>query len=121
MSVSGNQISYYSQSLDNINSLLQIQTEQEMFKKISLNIPQIYQIFKSFKSKFYNNQINQNDISQIMEALKFVDNLNLFMEEIDVKNFRDKMEEFELILQKRNYNKFYENVLNQLGDLRGEA
>ena len=114
MSDSGNQILYHSQSLDNINSLLQIKTEEEMFQKISLNIPKIYQIFKSFKAKFYNNQINQNDITQIMEALKFIDNLNLFMEEIDVKNFKDKMEEFEIILKKRNYNKFYENVLNQL-------
>ena len=114
MSDSRNQISYHSQSLDNINSILQIKTEEEMVQKISLNIPKIYQIFKLFKTKFYNNQINQNDIGQIIEALKFFDNLNLFIEEIDIKNIKDKMEELELILKKRNYNEFYDKILNQI-------
>ena len=38
MSDSGNQSSYYSQSqsLDNINSILSIKNEQEMFQRISL-------------------------------------------------------------------------------------
>ena len=39
------------------------------------------------------NNINQNDINQLLEALKFVDNLNLFMEELDVKKFKDKIKE----------------------------
>ena len=77
---SGNQNSYYSQSLDSINSILSITKEQEMSQKISNNLPKLYHIFSSFKTKLYNSQlINPNDINQISEALKFVDNLNLYL------------------------------------------
>ena len=85
MSDSGNQNTYYSQSLDSINSILSITKEQEMSKKISYNIPKLDKIFGSFKIKLYNNTVNQNDINQITEALKFVDTLNLFMAEKDVQ------------------------------------
>ena len=115
MSDSGNQSSYYSQSqsLDNINSILSIKNEQEMFQRISLNIPKIFHIFSSFKTKLYNSQINQNDINQISEALKFVDNLNLFMGEIDVKKFKEKMEDIDSLIRKRNYN-FKDTILRQI-------
>jgi hypothetical protein len=110
MSDSGNQLY---QQIDNINSLLSITTEQEMSQKISQNIPKIFQIFLSFKNKLIYNQVNSNDISQFTEALKFVDNLNLFMEEQDVRKFKDKMAEIRDILRKRNYD-FKETILKQI-------
>ena len=110
MSYSGNQSSYYSQSLDNIKSLLSITNEQEMFQKISINIPKIFEIFNSFKSKLYSNQVTQSDISQMTEALKFVDNLNLFMNEIDVRKFKGKMGEISTILQKKSYDIYYKRL-----------
>ena len=109
MSDSGNQIY---QQIDSINSLLSITSEQEMSQKISQNIPIIFQIFFSFKNKLLYNQVNQNDISQVTEALKFVDNLNLFMEELDVRKFKDKMAEIRDILRKRNYD-FKEAILKK--------
>ena len=81
MSDSGTQ---FYQSLDSIDSLLAITNEQEMSKKISQNLPKIFQIFSSFKNKLNFGQVTNNDINQIIGALKFVDTLNLFMEEIDV-------------------------------------
>ena len=114
MSYSGNQSSYYSNSLDNIKLLLSITNEQEMFQKISTNIPKIFDIFSSFKSKLYINQVNQNDISQMTEALKFIDNLNLFMEENDVRKFKGKMGEISSILQKRNFE--YRDAYKNLDD-----
>ena len=110
MSDSGNQIY---QQIDSINSLLSITSEQEMSQKISQNIPIIFQIFFSFKNKLLYNQVNQNDISQVTEALKFVDNLNLFMEELDVRKFKDKMAEIRDILRKRNYD-FKEAILKKI-------
>ena len=100
MSDSGNQFFH---SLDDINSLLAITSEQEMSKKISYNIPYLFQIFNSFKSKLNYGQVNNNDISQIIEALKFVDMLNLFMEENEVKRFKEKMLEIKGLLKKINY------------------
>ncbi len=114
MSYSGNQASFYSQSLDDIASILSIKNEQEMSQKISQNIPKIFDIFYSFKTKLYSNQVNQNDINQIIEALKFVDNLNLFMEEIDVKKFKDKMGEITSILRKRNNYYFKDTITYQI-------
>ena len=110
---SGNQNSYYSQSLDSINSILSITKEQEMTQKISNNLPKLYHIFSSFKTKLYNNQVTQNDINQITEALKFVDTLNLFMSELDVQRFKEKMGEINSILRKRNYD-FKELIANQI-------
>ena len=110
---SGNQNSYYSQSLDSINSILSITKEQEMTQKISNNLPKLYYIFSSFKTKLYNNQVTQNDINQITEALKFVDTLNLFMSELDVQRFKEKMGEINSILRKRNYD-FKELIANQI-------
>ena len=114
MSYSGNQSSYYTNSLDNIKLLLSITNEKEMFQKISTNIPKIFEIFSSFKSKLYINQVNQNDINQITEALKFIDNLNLFMEENDVRKFKGKMGEISSILQKRSFE--YKDVYKNLYD-----
>ena len=56
---SGNQTSFYShtQSLDNINSILSIKNEQELFQRITLNIPKIFYIFSSFKTKLYSGQL----------------------------------------------------------------
>ena len=101
------------QQIDSINSLLSITSEQEMSQKISQNIPKIFQIFNSFKNKLIYSQINSNDISQVTEALKFVDNLNLFMDEIDVRKFKDKMSEIREILKRRNYD-FKETILKQI-------
>ena len=84
-----------------------------MSQKISQNIPKIFQIFNSFKNKLIYSQINSNDISQVTEALKFVDNLNLFMDEIDVRKFKDKMSEIREILKRRNYD-FKETILKQI-------
>ena len=101
-------------SLDNINSILSIKNEAEMSKKISYNIPKISRIFESFQYKIsYMQQINQDDTNQIMEALKFVDNLNLFMEESDVKKFKDKMEYIKDNLSKRNWD-FKEEIKGQI-------
>ena len=111
---SGNQSSFFSQSLDNINSILSINNEYEMTQKISANIPKIFQIFYSFKTKLYSNYISENDINQIREALKFVDNLNLFMEESDVRKFKEKMVEISSILKKRNYD-FKGTLLQKIG------
>ena len=110
---SGSQPSFFSQSLDNINTILSIKTENEMSQKISANIPKIFQIFQSFKNKLYSNYITDNDIKQIIEALKFVDNLNLFMEESDVKKFKERMGEITSILQKRNYD-FKDEILHTI-------
>ena len=110
---SGNQTSFFSKSLDNINSILSINNEFEMSQKISANIPKIFQIFYSFKTKLYSNYVNENDIDQIIEALKFVDNLNLFMEESDVKKFKEKMGEITYILKKRNYD-FKDTIIDQI-------
>ena len=110
---SGNQTSFSSQSLDSISSILAITNENEMSQKISENIPKVFQIFYNFKSKLYNNFVQESDIHQFTEALKFVDNLNLFMEEGDVKKYRDKMSEITSILKKRIYN-FKEEVLYQI-------
>ena len=84
-----------------------------MSQKISANIPKIFQIFQSFKNKLYSNYITDNDIKQIIEALKFVDNLNLFMEESDVKKFKERMGEITSILQKRNYD-FKDEILHTI-------
>lgn len=84
-----------------------------MSQKISANIPKIFQIFQSFKNKLYSNYITDNDIKQIIEALKFVDNLNLFMEESDVKKFKERMGEITSILQKRNYD-FKDTILHTI-------
>ena len=101
-------------SLDNINSILSIKNEDEMSKKISYNIPKISKIFESFEYKIsYNQQINQNDTKQIMDALKFVDNLNLFMEESDVKKFKEQMEYIKDNLNKRNW-EFKETIKGQI-------
>lgn len=55
-------------------------------KKYHIISQKFQKFFESFEYKIsYNQQINQNDTKQIMDALKFVDNLNLFMEESDVK------------------------------------
>ena len=89
------------QSLDNINTLLSIKSEQEMSQKISQNIPKLFQIFNSFKAKL--NFSPNNDVTQILEALKFVDTLNLFMDEMDVRRLKEKMREIRELLQKRNY------------------
>ena len=114
MSDSGNK-SFYSQSLDSINSILSIKNEKEMSQKISSNIPKIFNIFNTFKNKiFYNNQVSKNDVNLVMEALKFVDNLNLFMEENDVKNFKEKMGDIKDILYKKNYYDFKETVTGQI-------
>ena len=111
MSNSGNQLN---QSLDNINSLLAITNEQEMSQKISQNIPILFQIFNSFKTKLnYGQLITQNDISKVIEALKFVDNLNLFIEENEVRKFKDKMMEIRDLLRKRNFD-FKESILKQI-------
>ena len=95
MSDSGTQ---FYQSLDSIDSLLAITNEQEMSKKISQNLPKIFQIFSSFKNKLNFGQVTNNDINQIIGALKFVDTLNLFMEEIDVNKLKDKMKEIRDLL-----------------------
>ena len=101
-------------SLDNINSILSIKNEDEMSKKISYNIPKISKIFESFEYKIsYNQQISQNDIKQIIDALKFVDNLNLFMEELDVKKFKEQMEYIKDNLSKRNWD-FKETIKGQI-------
>ena len=84
-----------------------------MSKKISENNPVIYQILISFKSKLNCTQINNDDYDQIMEALKFIDNLNLFMEDNDIRRFEDKMNEISNILKKRNYS-FRDAVLRQI-------
>ena len=111
MSDSGNQLN---QSLDNINSLLAITNEQEMSQKISQNIPILFQIFNSFKTKLnYGQIITPNDISKVIEALKFVDNLNLFIEENEVRKFKDKMMEIRDLLRKRNFD-FKESILKQI-------
>ena len=111
MSDSGNQ---FNQSLDNINSLLAITNEQEMSQKISQNIPILFQIFNSFKTKLnYGQIITPNDISKVIEALKFVDNLNLFIEENEVRKFKDKMMEIRDLLKKRNYD-FKDSILKQI-------
>jgi hypothetical protein len=96
--------------LDDIKSILSIKNEQDMSQKISQNIPKVINIFNSFKSKLYNNNVNQNDTNQLLEALKFVDNLNLFMEELDVKKFKDKMNEINSIIVKRKYE--FTNLIN---------
>ena len=111
MSDSGNQLN---QSLDNINSLLAITNKQEMSQKITQNIPILFQIFNSFKTKLnYGQIITQNDISKVIEALKFVDNLNLFIEENEVRKFKDKMMEIRDLLRKRNFD-FKESILKQI-------
>ena len=110
MSDSGNQLY---QQIDSINSLLSITSEQEMSQKISQNIPKIFQIFLSFKNKLLFSQVNPNDISQVIDALKFVDNLNLFMDELEVRKFKDKMAEIREILRRRNYD-FKEQILKQI-------
>ena len=99
------------QTLDNINTLLSIKSEQEMSQKISQNIPKLFQIFNSFKAKL--NFSPNNDTSQILEALKFVDTLNLFMDEFDVKKLKEKMREIRELLQKRNY-EFSSTILRQI-------
>ena len=108
---SGNQTSFFSQSLDDIDSMLSINNEYEMNQKIAANIPKIYQIFDSFKSNLFNNYVTKNDINQLKEALKFFDTLNLFMEETDVRRFKEKMGEIVSILKKRNYD-FKETLLH---------
>ena len=99
------------QSLDNINTLLSIKSEQEMSQKISQNIPKLFQIFNSFKAKL--NFSPNNDVTQILEALKFVDTLNLFMDEMDVRRLKEKMREIRELLQKRNYD-FSSTILRQI-------
>ena len=110
MSDSGNQ---FNQSLDNINSLLAITNEQEMSQKISQNIPILFQIFNSFKTNLNYGQVTSNDHSIVIEALKFVDNLNLFIEENEVRKFKDKMMEIRDLLKKRNYD-FKDSILKQI-------
>ena len=110
MSDSGNQ---FNQSLDNINSLLAITNEQEMSQKISQNIPILFQIFNSFKTNLNYGQVTSNDHSKVIEALKFVDNLNLFIEENEVRKFKDKMMEIRDLLKKRNYD-FKDSILKQI-------
>ena len=101
-------------SLDNINSILAIKNEDELTKKISYNIPKISKIFEYFQYKIsYNQQITQNDTNQIMDALKFVDTLNLFMEESDVKKFKDQMEYIKDNLSKRNW-EFKDQIKGQI-------
>ena len=101
------------QSLDNINSLLSIKSEQEMSQKISQNIPKLFQIFNSFKTKLNFSQVSNNDISQILEALKFIDTLNLFMDEMEVRKLKEKMREIRDLLLKRNYD-FSGTILRQI-------
>ena len=84
-----------------------------MSQKISQNIPKIFQIFLSFKNKLLFSQVNPNDISQVIDALKFVDNLNLFMDELEVRKFKDKMAEIREILRRRNYD-FKDQILKQI-------
>ena len=83
MSDSGTQY----QTLDKINTLLAITNEQEMSQKISQNIPILFQLFNSFKTRLSFGQITLNDKEKVTEALKFVDTLNLFMEENDVRKY----------------------------------
>ena len=71
-----------------------------MTQKISNNLPSLYHIFSSFKTKLYN-QVTQNDINQITEALKFVDTLNLFMSEMDIQRFKEKNWRDQFYLKKK--------------------
>ena len=95
MSDSGTQ---FYQSLDSIDSLLAITNGQEMSEKISQNLPKIFDIFSSFKNKLNFGKVTNNDINQIIGALKFVDTLNLFMEDKDVNLLKDKMKEIRDLL-----------------------
>ena len=110
MSDSGNQLN---QSLDKINYLLSITSEQEMSQKIYKNIPILFQIFNSFKTKLNFNQITSIDIDKVIEALKFVDTLNLFMEENEVRKFKEKMMEIKDLFKRRNYD-FREEILRRI-------
>ena len=101
------------QTLDNINTLLTITNEPEMLNRISKNIQIIIQIFNSFKSKLNFGQISNKDINQIIETLKFIDNLNLFMEDNDVNRFKLKMGEIRDLLNKYNYD-FKDSIIKQI-------
>ena len=110
MSDSGIQLN---QSLDKINYVLSITTEQEMSQKIYKNIPILFQIFNSFKTKLNFGQVTSNDIDKVIEALKFVDTLNLFMEENEVRKFKEKMMEIKELFKRRNYD-FREEILRRI-------
>ena len=109
MSDSGTQY----QTLDKINTLLAIANEQEMSQKISQNIPILFQLFNSFKTRLSFGQITLNDKEKVTEALKFVDTLNLFMEENDVRKFKDKMMEIRDLSKRRNY-EYKEDILKKI-------
>lgn len=86
-------MSIYYPLIDEFEELLLIDNEKEMDLRISNNYPKITIFFKNILKRLKKNYIPKEEIKCFVYALKFIDNLNLFIEDTKIKEFLNLMKE----------------------------
>ena len=102
--------------LDKIEDILNIQTQDEMDFKISKNIINLNKIFQNFKkkTKFENNLYSNEEIDNFIYALKFVDTLNLFMQNQTITHLLNDMNEISDNVQNLSNFEYKDTILKKI-------
>ena len=91
--------------LDDYEQLLLIYDEKEMNSKISNNFPGLKKFFKNILQRIIEENIPEREINSFIYSLKFIDNLNLFIDDTKLKTFKNFMNDIYSNLKKsRNIN-----------------
>ena len=102
--------------LDKIEDILNIQTQDEMDFKINKNIINLNKIFQNFKkkTKFENNLYSNEEIDNFIYALKFVDTLNLFMQNQTLTHLLNDMNEIAENVQNLSNFEYKDTILKKI-------
>ena len=94
--------------LDDFEQLLLIYDEKVMNSKILNNFPRLTKFFKNILQRINEEYIPEREINSFIYSLKFIDNLNLFIDDTKLKTFKNYMKEINSKL-KKNKNINYES------------
>ena len=94
--------------LDDFEQLLLIYDEEEMNSKILNNFPRLTKFFKNILQRIKEEYIPEREINSFIYSLKFIDNLNLFIDDTKLKTFKNFMKDINSKL-KKNKNIDYES------------
>ena len=86
---------YYYPKIDNYEIILSINNEKEMNTIISNNISKITTILNTILRRIKTKYIPKNEIIVCVNALQFIDNLNLFIDDITLDKLSKLMNEIE--------------------------
>ena len=95
-------MSNYYLIIDDFEQLLLIDDEQEMDTRLLNDYPKIIKYFNNILQRLKKKYIPKGEINSFIYALKFIDNLNLFIDDMKIKEFSNLMEEINSILTSNN-------------------